>query len=132
MRNGITIDSADPGRLVLTLPSDDPNRAAAFLDVLATSMTAGAKRTIASRPGGHVSKVLDDRTDDGVLRFARIDWTPQRDDRLVTAGVFFGGGVLLVGLIMSLVYGRLLRAKRIFEQSHALDFDVPITPARPI
>lgn len=132
LTTNLVLDTGEPGRLVLTLTANDPQRAAAFLDILATSMIVDSQRSVASRPGGHVSTILDNRSDDGVLRYARVASSPLRDDRLVTASLFFGGGLLLTFMAMGLVYARLLKAKRIFEQTHPDDLEVNSMSARPI
>ena len=132
IQNNITLDTGEPGRLVLTLAANDPDRAASFLDILATSMALDSQRSIASRPNGHVSKVLDDRTDGGAVRYARVDTVPIRDDRLVTAGILFAGGLVLSFMIMGVVYARLIRAKRIFEQDHTESLPPPTQQVRPI
>ena len=121
-----------PGTLILTLPSDDGNRATRFLDILATSMVVGAQRSMSSRPGGHSSRVLDERTNDGVTRHASLDPGLLRDDRLITAGMFFGGGVIVSFMFIGIVYSRLLRSKRIFEEAHSGEPSVPVIQARPI
>ena len=128
----LMVDSSEPGRLVMTIAAENPYQAAAFLDILASSMAVGAQRSIGSRPGGHTSTVLDDRREEGVLRFARIDPTPLRDERLATASVVFAGGILACFMVMGLVYSRLLRAKRVFDETHPGDLEVPVTQARPI
>ncbi|MEE2908419.1 MAG: hypothetical protein VX527_11395 [Planctomycetota bacterium] len=132
LETNLVMDTGEPGRLILTLAANDPERAAAFLDILATSMAVGSQRSMASRPGGHASTILDTHSDDGVLRYARVAPSPLRDDRLVTASLFFGGGLLLTFMAMGLVYARLLKAKRIFEQAHPDDLEVNTMSVRPI
>ncbi|MDG2424079.1 MAG: hypothetical protein P8M22_08880 [Phycisphaerales bacterium] len=132
LQKNLVMDTGEPERMVLTIAANDSDRAAAFLDILATSMVLDSQRSIASRPSGHASKVLDDRTDGGVLRYARIDPSPVQDDRLVTASLFFAGGLLLTFMVMGVVYTRLIRAKRIFEQIHPDDLGITTAPVRPI
>ena len=62
---------------------------------------------------------MDGRTEDGLIRHARQNPTIIKDERMITAGVVLAGGLVVVAMMLCLVYSRLLRAKRIFEQEHS-------------
>ncbi|MBG81480.1 MAG: hypothetical protein CMJ39_12340 [Phycisphaerae bacterium] len=128
----LALDDAVPGTLMLTLPSDDAERAARFLDILATSMATDAQRSISSRPGGHASRVIEVREENGVTRHAALESGVLQDDRLVTASVIFGGASLACFMFVAIIYSRLLRSKRIFEETHSTAPSVPVMQARPI
>jgi hypothetical protein len=132
MTSKLSVDDAVPGKLILTLSSDDGARATRFLDILATSMAVETQRTIASRPGGYTSTVLDPHLKDGATRHASLEPGLLRDDRLVTAGMLFIAGFVISFMLIGIVYARLLRAKRIFEEAHSGELDVPVMQARPI
>ena len=121
--DNLTVDTGQPGQISLTLASKEPGKAADFLEIMASSMVVDAQRSLASRPGGHASRVMDGRTEDGSIRPARQNPTIIKDERMITAGVVLAGGLVVVAMMLCLVYSRLLRAKRIFEQEHSGGMD---------
>lgn len=123
MTDDLSVDDGQPGRITLTLASKEPGKAADFMEILGSSMVVDAQRSLASRPGGHASRIMDGRTQDGLVRHARLNPSVIRDERMVTAGVVFAGGLVVVAMMLSLVYARLLKAKRVFDQEHSSSMD---------
>ena len=121
--DNLTVDTGQPGQIALTLANKEPGKAADFLEIMASSMVVDAQRSLASRPGGHASQIMDGRKEDGLIRHARLNPAIIKDERMVTAGVVMAGGLVVVAMMLCLVYTRLLRAKRIFEQEHSDNMD---------
>ncbi len=117
--DNLTVDVGQPDLITLTLANKEPGKAADFLEIVASSMVVDAQRSLASRPGGHASRIMDARTEDGLIRHARLNPAIIKDERMVTAGVVMAGALVLVTMMLCLVYSRLLRAKRVFEQEHS-------------
>lgn len=123
MNDHLTLDVGQPGVITLTLASDQPDKASAFLEIVAGNMVVDAQRSLGSRPGGHGSRMMEGRTEGRVLKHARLNPSVIRDERMITAGVVLAGGILVVSMMLCLVYSRLLRAKRVFDQEHSSALD---------
>ena len=123
MTDDLSIDAGQPGQITMTLASDQPDKASDFMEIVASAMVVDSQRSLASRPGGHGSRLVDGRTENGVLRHARLNPTVVRDERMVTAGVVLAGGLIMVSMLLGIVYSRLLRAKRVFELEHSSTMD---------
>lgn len=119
IEESIRVDLGIPGQFTLTMASTHPAKAADFMEILGGSMVVDAQRSLASRPGGRVSELHDARMEDGIVRHARTNSIILKDERLVTAGVILAGSIVLVAMILGIIYSRLIRAKRIFDQEHS-------------
>ncbi len=115
----LTIDHDPNGRLTLTLAGTDRNELLAVLDVVTTTLIAESSRQMGVRGDQAWAVAANERESGGQTRYAVLnDWGVQ-DDRLIHVGAMFGGTMLLSSLAIFLVYTRLVRAKRIFDEDDA-------------
>jgi len=113
---GLTLDSAVEGRMTLTLAGTDEKETTALLDVITTTV-AQQSREFNSRRGGNRAWAVPagGRAIDGQLSYARLNPVPIKDERLLYVLPIFGGSFVVIMLIVAICYGRLARAKRIFD-----------------
>ncbi|UCD74244.1 MAG: hypothetical protein JSV91_10685 [Phycisphaerales bacterium] len=118
--NDLTAYSGEPGSLTLTLAGKNKTETAAVLDIIATTLMQESKRQTARRSDGARAVILGARKEHGLTRYASINRLPVKDERLVYFGPVFGGVFVVSVLIICLVYARLVRAKRVFDEQGPL------------
>lgn len=114
----LTIDASQKGALILTLAGEDEDETAALLDVTAAAVAAESFRAHGSRNDSAWATLSGERNEGGRLRWSTINPTPIKDERLKAAGPIFGVTfVVCLGLI-AVVYTRLTKSKRVFDQEN--------------
>jgi hypothetical protein len=118
IEHGVSMDEVKPGRIRLSLSGVNPDQMIALADVLATSLASQSARHTALHDKLPRTIVAGERKESGQLRYAQM--RPKSRDavnrQMMIAGPIFGGGVLLVAYLTFFVYGRLINAKRIFDE----------------
>ena len=113
----------------------------AKLDVLTAAVVAESARQQTARPDNARATVLGERKEDGEVRFARLvadetiatteaSFMPGlSSERLQDAGMVFGALFAGLGGVILLVYVRLVKAKRVFDEDNPLlQVDAHIDP----
>jgi DNA repair exonuclease SbcCD ATPase subunit len=114
-RNDLTVDLGPRGDVTYTLAGRDTAMITAVLDVLAQSIVVESERRMSMRGDGAWAVARNERKDGQSLRYAAInDWTLD-DPRLMWMLPLLGGSLLATVLLVWLIYTRLIRAKRIFD-----------------
>jgi chromosome segregation ATPase len=116
----LTIDAAEPGELTLTLAGTHPERLTAFLDVLVSTVELESSRQIRSRPGTVRAEVQEQIGDDGQFHASLVNPAPIKDERLGLAAPIFGAAFFALLLLVAVVYLRLTRVKREFDDDGTL------------
>ncbi len=112
----MTVDRGPDGKTVLTLAGTNRQELLAVLDVTVSTLVAESSRQMGVRGDQAWAVALNEREVGGQTRFATLnDWSMQ-NDRLMQLAAVFGGTMLLSFGAIFLVYTRLVRAKRIFDQ----------------
>ena len=106
------VQSGKPGQLTVELRGEGAEKTAMILDTLVTGYKSVADQMRAERSN-----------DIGVViaQAATAGTEPLMDKRLEKAASVFGGGLLAVGLAGLVIWSRLVRAKRQFEQAQAVE-----------
>jgi hypothetical protein len=111
----LTIDSAEPGRLTLSLAGTDKEESLAILDLLASGLASRSKQEAGRLPKAVHSVVEGERTEGGRSRSATMNPVPIEDRRLERAVPIFGVSVAATLTLVLLVARTLGRARRMLE-----------------
>jgi hypothetical protein len=128
LADDLTIDTTEPETLTLTLAGTSAKEATAFLDVLATTIATESTRQMRNRGGDAWAVVDGERTENGQVRYATVNRVPIRDERLKYAGMISGGFFAVMLLLVGVVYARLMKTKREFEDDDVLYAVEPVEP----
>ncbi len=107
LKDDLSFESSEPGRLVLELRGDGAGVTRRTLDTYAVSIISLANGTKDQRAGGAGTKLVVDAT---------VDPDPLVDERPVYAAGIGGGGLLVVGLGGTLLFRRLRAQHAAYEQ----------------
>jgi chromosome segregation ATPase len=113
----LSIDATVPERLTLSLAGYNDEESMAVLDVLATSLATKSKQEAAGRAGTAYSVVRGERDVRGRARYAAMNPVVISDNRLEEALPIFGGALAGSLILVLLVYSRLVRSKRLFDEN---------------
>ncbi|MHC5003218.1 MAG: coiled-coil domain-containing protein [Planctomycetota bacterium] len=113
---GLGVDTAEPGQLMLSLTGTNEEEVLAVLDVVAGTLAARSKQEAAKRSGGVYGSVVGERVDDGRVRYAALSPVAVHDVRLQQALPIFGVLIVVSLTVVLTCYRRLARAKRLFEE----------------
>lgn len=117
IRENLTIDGHHHGTMVLTLAGRDTRELTGFLDVVTATLMTESSRQMADR--GDNLYAFADRLPDGASRYATVNDTPIKDNRMSYAIPIYGVLLGLSLVIAIYVLARLLRAKRVFDEDNA-------------
>ncbi len=123
----LTLDTAGENEITLTLTGENPDATMMLLDTLAASLATESAKQVASHRGRARSVIAAEREENGHVRYSTLNPIPIMDQRLERAGIIFGGSFTGALLLILIVYLRLARAKRVFDESE-IDIDA-IAPA---
>lgn len=115
--NDLAIDSTRDGELTLTLTGTNPDELLNTLDTVAITLVSEARRQSGQRTDGGRTILTGERKIEGQPRYATVSNIPIKDERLMYAGAMFGGGLVLVMLFWVVLYSRLAKARRVFDES---------------
>lgn len=112
----VRVDSDGPGTMRLIATGPDPDTATIALDTLATSLANDSAKLVKGTSDLPKATLAGNTAIPGRITFSTIVPQSSPRDRLVAAGMLFSG-VAGLGLAAGLVvFGRLSRAKRTFEE----------------
>ncbi|MBY0261347.1 MAG: hypothetical protein K2Q20_03340, partial [Phycisphaerales bacterium] len=106
------VQSAKPGNLTIELRGEGAEKSAMVLDTLITGYKSVSDQMRAER-SNDIGVVIAQAATPGT--------EPLMDKRLEKAASVFAGGLLAVGLAGLIIWSRLVRAKRQFEQAQAVE-----------
>jgi hypothetical protein len=112
LKDDMYVQSSKPGSLTIELRGDGGERTALLLDTIVTSFKSFA------------DQARDERSNDigvTIAQAAAAGAEPLMDKRLERAGGVFGGAALAVGLAGLIIWSRLVRAKKKFDQAAAVE-----------
>lgn len=115
LEQDLTLDTSEPGALRLVLAGTDKREITAMLDVFAATLATASSRQMGRRPDAARAVIRGD-VGDGKGSYSTISAVPVEDNRLNTAAIVFAGGVVASGLFFLLIYRRLARSKRVFDE----------------
>lgn len=107
----MSVQARQDGSLVLELKGKGGEKTARELDTFVTAMASVANASRAGRPDGAATEIT---------QAATVGSDPVEDPRLMYAAGFAGGGVLASALLGLVVWGRLSRSKRRYEESQSV------------
>lgn len=120
LTNDMKFDSSRDGELVLTLAGTNSDEITSVLDTVAITLVSEARREAGKRTDGGSTVLLGERKVDGQTYYASVGRVPVKDERLVYAGSIFGGSMAVMLLFWGMIYMKLSKAKRIFDESDPL------------
>jgi hypothetical protein len=112
----LTVDAAQPGYLTFSLSGTDPAQTSAVLDVLVSTIAAESKRMTSIEEETVHAVALNEKQEGGRLRYSSVGPIAFEDSQLIRAAPIFGGLLLVSMVFIALTYGRLVRAKRVFDE----------------
>jgi chromosome segregation ATPase len=115
------VDASQKGRMRLTLSGQSESEAVSNLDVITSSMVTESSRQLSTREGEVWASVPAARMTNGEVKYASLDPVPVEDNRLVYAGAMFAGSYVIALALAWLVYTKLLRSKRVFDEQTSSD-----------
>jgi hypothetical protein len=119
LSDDLTVDASQKSAMILTLAGESEDETAALLDVVAATVAAESFRTHGNRHDGAWATLAGERNEGGRLKWATINASPIKDERMKAAGPIFGA-IFAVSLgLIAVVYTRLSKSKRVFEQDNA-------------
>lgn len=107
----LTAQSRQDGSIVLELKGKGAEKTARELDTFVTALASVANASRAGRADGAATEITQP---------AAAGAEPVEDPRLVYAGGFAGGGVLAAALLGLVVWGRMARSKKSYEEEQSL------------
>jgi len=114
LTHNLSTDSTRLGELTLTLAGADAEKSATTLDLLTLTVLGESRRQAGQRSDGLRTTVKG--ASEGQVEWARVNSIPVRDDRLTHTGIIFAGSILVSIVLLGLIYAKLARARRIFDQ----------------
>jgi len=111
LSNDLAVQSRTDGSLVLELRGKGAEKTARELDTFVTAMASVANAARTNRPDGAATEIIQP---------AAAGQEPVEDPRLIYAGGIAGGGTLTATLLGLVVWGRMVRAKRRYEEEQSL------------
>ncbi len=111
LSNDLAVQSRTDGSLILELRGKGAEKTARELDTFVTALASVANAARTNRPDGAATEIAQP---------AKVGREPVEDPRLVYAGGIAGGGALAATLLGLVVWGRMVRAKRRYEEEQAL------------
>jgi uncharacterized small protein (DUF1192 family) len=119
LSDNLTVDASQKGAMILTLAGENEDETAALLDVVAATVAAESFRTHGNRHDGAWATLSGERNEGGRLKWATINASPIKDERMKAAGPIFGATFAVCLGLIAVVYTRLSKSKRVFEQDNA-------------
>ncbi len=116
----LTIDTGDTHSMTLTMAGTDPDEVAYMLDTLVATVTKESTRQLRKRTDNAWAVARGERKVEGQLRYCALNPIAIEDQRLYYAGSIFGGVFSVVLVLVALVYSRLMKAKREFDEDGEL------------
>ncbi|MGI9014742.1 MAG: hypothetical protein ACR2GY_10910 [Phycisphaerales bacterium] len=117
----LTTDSTQPGELTVIYQGEEPALTKSVLDGIILTLQSDSRRMVGQRTESARTRVLTERTVDGTPRFAVLNSAPLHDERLRYAGIIFGIAMTVSMLIIGVIYTRLAKARRVFDEIEILD-----------
>jgi hypothetical protein len=112
----LSIGLAAADKMTLTLAGKDPEETKAFLDLLASSITLESRRAVEKRPEAAWA-VVHGGTQASGRGASTLNPVPVHDQRLYVAGPMFGVSYVIMLVAVIAIYRRLIKAKRVFDES---------------
>lgn len=113
--SNVTAEVPRPGAVMLTMNGAPADEVLLALDTLAVTLAAESGRQLARAASDPRPTIVGERHERGRVAYASLQSTPIEDNRLMYAGIIFGGGSIILTALILLAYRRLLRSKRIFD-----------------
>ena len=115
LASDLTVDAAEPEVLTLVLAGTRPQEVTAVLDILATTLELESSRLRRKRTQRSWAELKGRHTVDGIPRYSRLSPATITDDRLYFAPPIAGGVFLVMLILVVVIYRRLARVKREFD-----------------
>ena len=115
MQDQLGIDHTKPGEMVLTLTGKDKEETLTVLDVVANTLAKESARKVGTREGSVWATVRSTGKSGGHMRFASLNPVLIDDHRMTWMGIIFAGAYCATLGLIILVYGKLVKAKRVFD-----------------
>ena len=119
----LTLDTAGQESIVLTLAGTDRRELTAFLDILASTVSTESNRQLRRRSDAAWAVPADERREHGRLCYSSLNPCAIKDDRLMYAASIFGAAYAAALALVGLVYARLVKARREFDEDGELFAD---------
>lgn len=114
--DNMVVTEVEPGMLQIRLNGSSPLETQRLLESVVTTLSSESQRQLARRGDGARVDIV---TSDG--RLVVNDPVPVTSGQFQTAGLAFGGSVVVIGLLGGGVYARLRRSRRIFDENIGID-----------
>ena len=114
--DNMVVTEVEPGMLQIRLNGSSPLETQRLLESVVTTLSSESQRQLARRGDGARVDIV---TSDG--RLVANDPVPVTSGQFQTAGLAFGGSVVVLGLLGSGIYARLRRSRRIFDENIGID-----------
>ena len=117
----LTTDSTRDGELTLILTGQDDAEVLSTLDTLVMTLEGDSRRNAQNRTDRARTKIRNERTIDGNTHYAVLNAAPVSDERMKYAGMIFGGLFIGAVLFVGILYSRLAKARRVFDDSEIIE-----------
>jgi chromosome segregation ATPase len=114
--SNLVVTEVEPGMLQIRLHGSSPLETQRLLENVVATLSSESQRQLARRGDGARVDIVNT---DG--RLVVNDPVPVTRGQFQTAGLAFGGSVVVLGLLGSGVYARLRRSRRIFDENIGID-----------
>jgi len=121
----LNLDLSEPKAVTASLDGYNAGETQLLADMIATTLSLESSRHMGRRTDNAKAVPVGERKEDGRVRYATLHPPPPMKDRLMYAGPIFGGAMLVLLLAMGLMYMRLARSKRVFDEQLQLFRDEP-------
>lgn len=116
LSNDLNLDLSEPRTLTASLDGYDAGDTQLLLDMLASTLSLESSRHMGKRADDAKAVPVGERKEGGRLRYSTLNPPPPIKDRLMFAGPIFAGTMIVLLTVMVIVYTRLARSKRVFEE----------------
>jgi len=107
----LTIHVPKPGALRLSFAGTDPDTLTRVLDTVVVTLAKESSRAVTSRSDGAIAVILGERNESGRIRYATLQATPVKDDRLIAACFFFVTAMVIALCLARWIYGVMARTR---------------------
>ena len=112
----LDVTAIQPGMLSFQLKGSDQSAVLRELEAVVSTLASESQRQMARRGDG---ARVDVQTRDG--RIASLDPVPVTSSQIQYAGMAFGGSLGLIVLLGAVIYSRLSRSRRLFDENLGIE-----------